>query len=1412
VRLRPLALPALLSSLAACGWDSLLLTPRSFTPTEPPTVILTGKAEALSSIRVLSKGGEPIAETEVSDNGDFTVRLPPKAEGTSLRLLAQKGAYTAKTIVARAPVGETTDVGAIDARSTAIAQLTAYEVIQQAGSSFAATPPPALAGLIAAMNDQPTTELAAFIEIVSALLLGAKTADGEVGPFDIEGFALSEGYARAAMLAPDVVQRYKSGLAAAAQGYSLQIRCDPSRLNVMFTVDVSGRGLDGNGVPQLIRQPTKSGHVFLGFTSDETSPIADPAIPPKLTPNDSKYTMTDDGKNGDEVSADGIYTIVVPLPRGARLLYKYTNGAAGEGFTGAEEWPGNARIIQVEDVLTGRPDDEPDCLVIRRDSFGDESTNKNFVNLNAKAKERGGTVTFDTDLGGIDAPEGKGGIRVGGLSVAAARMSPGLTPKGVPEARENGVCTVCPAPLVLDPDDMTPPQLVRADRLSIDHVRITFSEPLDPNDAKSADHFEYLDATGRSAEIRSASPQGADVILVVAPTDPRQPAKVSVKNVRDASARGNALDSAMVDVGPDTTPPKVLSVRALSLLDVQKDAEVADPTVGDLVEVAFDERPEQSAAEDPSRFSIDGLEVLAAMLVADEESAPPALPSYRIRLATETQVKGLAYAIKVSGVRDPAGNALDQETTFDAFALYRVTFGVVPGFAFSDPSGQMRGLPRGEKLYLTGTPIGAARGLDGRDISSTSMGQTRTDVTGWPQFEMKPSPDTYMGSPIYRVSMLLPKGAWAWKAAHGIEGEWMQPPTTLEKVYKTLATTADGTGVRIDPATLEAANGLSYAGAKLSSTGDEPPRANVVFKREAPDELCTVNQDIDCPFIVVGTWRDLVLDQNGRTQDYDDGIVVLPPHHPSLPDYQPPKLLDARARDSFSILLSFDKKLASPAATLQASVERADNHFGVPVGVLPTTDVKPHQAVIRINASGCEEAMAIGTAYTVRYRGALDEANHADDQWRTQTLLAPDSCVAFTPLVDRSPPAIASVIATDLTEITVRFSKRLDPGTAALAGAYAVTADSGAALQIMSAFVQPDKQTVVLTTGVQQILQPYKLTVTGIADASDPANVLAAATFPFVGFGDRVPPNVIRARAISPTQVLVRFDEAIEPITAVDASKYAINGLTIMNAAFSGDPARRIDAFNAVLAPKIRDTVLLTTSPMTDGMQYTLEVTGVHDLSGNSAMASLPFTGVSTPPAIDVVIEYVISDSTKVAGMVPSRAISVAELAQSREGVFILGARSAPDNSPVPGMDPPVNDALGGFGVEGQPTAGLAKPLKDSGVPPDLSGGDGVYAIKIPAVPLGTAIIWKAFASYSVQYHQMRPDDPNAAFADALPGPSVFGDGQEYPGNENGALILDDGSSDGVVRIRCLFGDEITYKKHTMGPAYVWIADDFRTR
>ena len=85
------------------------------------------------------------------------------------------------------------------------------------------------------------------------------------------------------------------------------------------------------------------------------------------------------------------------------------------------------------------------------------------------------------------------------------------------------MCQVCPAPIVLDPDDATPPRLIGATRLSIERVLVRFSEPLNGDDARAVDNYLYLDDAGRAVPILSANPSGADVFLTVEPTHPRNP-------------------------------------------------------------------------------------------------------------------------------------------------------------------------------------------------------------------------------------------------------------------------------------------------------------------------------------------------------------------------------------------------------------------------------------------------------------------------------------------------------------------------------------------------------------------------------------------------------------------------------------------------------------------------------------------------------------------------------------------------------------------------------------------------------------------------------------------------------------------------------------------------------------------------
>src|SRR5262249_1073700 len=72
---------------------------------------------------------------------------------------------------------------------------------------------------------------------------------------------------------------------------------DPAFVRVMFTVDVSGLAKDGNGARQLVRQPPKDGHVFIGISIDDSSPVADTAgaLRASIVPNDLGSAMFDDG-------------------------------------------------------------------------------------------------------------------------------------------------------------------------------------------------------------------------------------------------------------------------------------------------------------------------------------------------------------------------------------------------------------------------------------------------------------------------------------------------------------------------------------------------------------------------------------------------------------------------------------------------------------------------------------------------------------------------------------------------------------------------------------------------------------------------------------------------------------------------------------------------------------------------------------------------------------------------------------------------------------------------------------------------------------------------------------------------------------------------------------------------------------
>jgi hypothetical protein len=182
------------------------------------------------------------------------------------------------------------------------------------------------------------------------------------------------------------------------------------------------------------------------------------------------------------------------------------------------------------------------------------------------------------------------------------------------------------------------------------------------------------------------------------------------------------------------------------------------------------------------------------------------------------------------------------------------------------------------------------------------------------------------------------------------------------------------------------------------------------------------------------------------------------------------------------------------------------------------------------------------------------------------------------------------------------------------------------------------------------------------------------------------------------------------------------------------------------------NVVVLKTSPMDAGKSYKVTPSGVTDLTGNACQNDGDVVGVTEAPKVDVAISYFVSGGTKVGGKIPSRAITAADVTEQREGLFILGSVVSTDGKT---KDPqsPVTLQMGTFPPEGQPTAGLARLLKDDGLEADAAAGDNIHTILIKGVPLGTSLIWKGFASFTVEYANANPQSAQAAFADAQSGP-----------------------------------------------------------
>ncbi|MEC8022355.1 MAG: choice-of-anchor X domain-containing protein [Myxococcota bacterium] len=211
---------------------------------------------------------------------------------------------------------------------------------------------------------------------------------------------------------------FDSALRAAVEAVEVNVCFAADRITVVFMVDFSDGNQDRNcaeidrwkwtkdeeGKQMYIVGSLHEETPLCDGNGDTTSKCLDEATfdaASQLLGNwqPNLIAMYDDGSNGDAVAGDNVWTLALELPwfdAGAetaswvRVSYKYTWGQGGALWTGSEEWPGNRRILELQDI-------DGDRIITRYDRYADETTNKDVQNLLSPVNGGCGSILWNSE-------------------------------------------------------------------------------------------------------------------------------------------------------------------------------------------------------------------------------------------------------------------------------------------------------------------------------------------------------------------------------------------------------------------------------------------------------------------------------------------------------------------------------------------------------------------------------------------------------------------------------------------------------------------------------------------------------------------------------------------------------------------------------------------------------------------------------------------------------------------------------------------------------------------------------------------------------------------------------------------------------------------------------------------------------
>jgi hypothetical protein len=179
------------------------------------------------------------------------------------------------------------------------------------------------------------------------------------------------------------------------------------------------------------------------------------------------------------------------------------------------------------------------------------------------------------------------------------------------------------------------------------------------------------------------------------------------------------------------------------------------------------------------------------------------------------------------------------------------------------------------------------------------------------------------------------------------------------------------------------------------------------------------------------------------------------------------------------------------------------------------------------------------------------------------------------------PLELLSATINSPTEVTLYFSKLLDPQSAQNASNYNINHG----INVMSVVLNSNNKDVTLTTSTHNYNQQYTVTVSNVTDTEGNTISSQANSTQYLLEGDITPPELLSANINSQTELKLFFSEPLEMQSAQNPGNYSIdNGISVLSAVLNGN----------------NKDVTLTTSVHNYNQLYSVTVNNVTDLFGNT--------------------------------------------------------------------------------------------------------------------------------------------------------------------------------------------------------------------